>query len=87
MRHGHISRSSRSRQDRSRVPTLERISLHAWRFPASAWEVSEQFYTGGERWEAGHTPEAFAVFQDLLQRHPEQRSAGMTRPRPSWKRR
>jgi hypothetical protein len=22
-------------------------------------------------WEAGHTPEVLAVFQDLLQRHPE----------------
>jgi hypothetical protein len=71
MRHRHVSRRSRSRQDTSRVPTLERLGLHAWKFPESAWEISERFYTGCERWEGGNTPEAFAVFQGLLQRHPE----------------
>jgi tetratricopeptide (TPR) repeat protein len=50
---------------------LERLGPHEWRFPATAWEVSERFYTGCELWEAGQTPEALAIFQDLLQRHPE----------------
>ena len=71
MRRGHISRRSRSRQDTSWVPTLERIGPHEWRFPESLWDVSERFYTGCERWEAGQTPAALAIFQDLLQRHPE----------------
>src|SRR4029450_10590351 len=71
MRHGHVSRKSHSGKDTSPVPTLERIGPHAWKFPESAWEVSERFYNGCELWEAGNTQEAFAVFQDLLQRHPE----------------
>jgi tetratricopeptide (TPR) repeat protein len=71
MRHGDISRRSRSRQERSQVPTLERLGPHEWRFPESAWAVSERFYTGCELWEAGQTPAALAIFQDLLQRHPE----------------
>jgi hypothetical protein len=36
MRHGHISRRSRSGQDTSPVPTLERIGPHEWKFPESA---------------------------------------------------
>jgi tetratricopeptide (TPR) repeat protein len=71
MRHGHGSRRSRSGQDTSQVPTLERLGPHEWKFPESAWEVSERFYTGCELWEAGQTPAALAIFQDLLQRHPE----------------
>jgi tetratricopeptide (TPR) repeat protein len=71
MRHGHILRRSRSGQDTSQVPTLERIGPHEWKFPESAWEVSKRFYTGCELWEAGQTPAALAIFQDLLQRHPE----------------
>ena len=71
MRHGHVSRRSHSGQDTSPVPPLERIGPHEWKFPESTWEVSERFYTGCELWEAGNTPEAFAVFQDLLQQHPE----------------
>ena len=71
MRNGHISRRSRSRQDTSRGLILERIGPHEWRVPESPWEVSERFYTGCERWEAGQTRAALAIFQDLLQRHPE----------------
>lgn len=71
MRNGHVSRRSRSGQDTSLVPTLECLGPHEWKFPESAWEVSERFYTGCELWEAGNTQEAFAVFQDLLQRPPE----------------
>lgn len=71
MRHGHVSRRSHSGQDTSPVPTLEHIGPHEWKFPESAWEVSERFYTGCELWETGNTQEAFAVFQDLLHRHPE----------------
>jgi hypothetical protein len=46
MRHGHVSRRRRSRQDTPLVPTWERIEPHEWKFPESVWEVSEQFYTG-----------------------------------------
>ena len=73
--HAHASRArlrrSRSGQDTSPVPTLERIGPHAWKFPESAWEVSERFYTGCELGQACQTPAARAIFQDLLQRHPE----------------
>jgi tetratricopeptide (TPR) repeat protein len=71
MRNGHISRRGRSGEHTSWVPTLARIGPHEWKFPDSAWEVSERFYTGCELWEAGQTPAALAIFQDLLQRHPE----------------
>jgi tetratricopeptide (TPR) repeat protein len=71
MRNGHISRRGRSGEHTSWAPTLEGIGPHEWKFPESAWEISERFYTGCELWEAGNTQEAFAVFQDLLQRHPE----------------
>jgi tetratricopeptide (TPR) repeat protein len=71
MRHEYVSRRSRSRKDMSLVPTLERIGPHEWKFPESAWEVSDRFYTGCELWEAGQTRAALAIFQDLLQRHPE----------------
>jgi tetratricopeptide (TPR) repeat protein len=71
MRNGHISRRGRSREHTSWVPTLERIGPHAWKFAESAWAVSERFYTGCELWEAGETPAALAIFQDLLQQHPE----------------
>ena len=53
------------------MPTLERIGPHEWKCPESAWAVSERFYTGCELWEAGQTPAALAMFQDLLQQHPE----------------
>jgi tetratricopeptide (TPR) repeat protein len=71
MCNGHVSRRSHSGMDTSPVPTLERIGPHEWKFPGSAWEISERFSTGCERWEAGNTQEAFTVFQDLLHRHPE----------------
>jgi tetratricopeptide (TPR) repeat protein len=71
MRNGHISRRSRSRQNTSWVPTLERIGPHEWKFPESVWAISERFYTGCELWEAGQKPAALAIFQDLLQRYPE----------------
>lgn len=71
MRQEHVSRRSRSGKDTLLVPTLERIGPHEWKFPESTWEVSERFYTGCELWEAGQTPAALAIFQDLLQQHPE----------------
>ena len=71
MRNGYMSRRGRSGEKTFWVSTLERIGPHAWKFPESAWEISERFYTGCELWEAGNIQEAFAVFQDLLQRHPE----------------
>jgi len=71
MRNGHVSRRSRSGKDTSPVPTLERIGPHEWKFPESDWNVNDRFYTGCEFWEAGQTPAALAIFQDLLQRHPE----------------
>jgi tetratricopeptide (TPR) repeat protein len=67
----NIAKRGRSGEKASWVPTLERVGPHEWKFPESAWEVSERFYTGCELWEAGNTQEAFAVFQDLLQQHPE----------------
>jgi len=71
MRKGHVSRRCRSGEETSPVPTLERIGPREWKFPESAWEVSDRFYTGCELWEEGQTPAALAIFQDLLQRHPE----------------
>jgi tetratricopeptide (TPR) repeat protein len=71
MRNGHGSRRSRFREKPSRVPTLERLGPHEWRFPATAWSVNERFYTGCELWQAGQTPAALVIFQALLQQHPE----------------
>jgi hypothetical protein len=67
MRSGHMSRGVGSGEEMSSVPTLERIGPQEWRLLESAWEVSERFYTGCELWEAGQTPAALAIFQDLLQ--------------------
>jgi hypothetical protein len=50
---------------------VERVGPHAWKFAESDWDVNERFYTGCELWEEGQTPAALAIFQDLLQRHPE----------------
>ena len=51
--------------------TLERVGPREWTFPESDGEVSDRFYTGCELWEEGKTAAALAIFQDLLQRHPE----------------
>jgi thioredoxin-like negative regulator of GroEL len=51
--------------------TFERVGPREWTFPESDGEVSDRFYTGCELWEEGKTAAALAIFQDLLQRHPE----------------
>ena len=49
---------------------VERVGPHAWKFAERDWDVNDRFYTGCELWEAGQTPAALAIFQDLFQRHP-----------------